>query len=381
MTRWEAFTETCGFLRAGLLGGAHPSARDVAWELMIEVASFHFVAPALAWCLRGGPMPAEVGEYFSSVQALNRQRNDRMLAGLARVVSLLNKAGIEPILLKGCAMLAEEFYPDASLRLMGDADILIPRERAAAAAAALVDAGFAAKPSDVIVPPDHHHLQPVRDPETGLAVELHTDVMSSSPDAVIATEWFITDARGMTFRGHRVRIPAPTQNAGHCIFHSQIFHGLHVRKRIQLRSLLDLVLLRARHEAVIDWAVLDRRFGQAGFGEALATYLHFAEVLFGQPAPVLSHTAAPDALAELCRVQSRDSFQVQIENLQSLADTLQSALSRTMVERDQLQDEVTAVTRANAKLEQHHAGVLGSRSWRWTMPLRMLMAASRRWRR
>jgi Uncharacterised nucleotidyltransferase len=440
VTRWDALTATCGFLRAGLLDGQRPPRTDITWELMIEVASFHYVAPALAWCLRDQPMPDDVGEYFSSVLALNRQRNERMLAGVARVAALLNGIGIEPVLLKGCAMLAEGLYPDASLRLMGDADILIPRERAAEAVAALIGAGFATNASEVIVPPGHHHLQPLHDQETGLGVELHTDVMSSAPDAVIGTGWFCTNARALEFRGHRVRVPKPTPNAGHCIFHSQIFHSLHARKKIHLRHLLDLALLRARHEAAIDWSALDSRFAAAGLGEVLAAYLHFAEALFGQSVPGLSHTPPPDALAQLRHVESRDSFQVQIENLKSLVDGLQSELSRTMTARDwlqveteglrtsrleleakhsalraeterlrvsqvgmqaknavllaeteqlrtarasleaqhaALQAELAAVTRARVMLDQNYATVLASRSWRWTKPLRALFAASR----
>ena len=357
MTRWDAFSATCGFLRAGLLDGERPSQKDVAWELVIEVASFHYVAPALAWCLRDESMPADVGEYFSSVAALSRQRNDRMLVGLARVAALLNGIGIEPVLLKGCAVLGEGLYPDRSLRLMGDADILIPRERAADAVAALTGAGFATKASDVIVPPTHHHLQLLHDPETGLGVELHTDVMSRAPDAVIATDWFCTDARVMTFRGQRVRVPEPTRNVGHCIFHSQIFHALHAHNKIQLRHLLDLALLRARHEAAIDWTVLDRRFAAAGLGDALAAYLHFADILFGQPAPVLSHAPQPGALAELRRVQSRDSFQVQIEGLKEIIDAIQSELSRTMMMRDGLQAEAEQLRASRVDLEAKHTAL------------------------
>lgn len=442
MTRWDAFVATCDFLRAGLLGGKRPSRTDIAWELIIEVASFHYVAPALAWCLRDETMPADVVEYFSSVAALNRQRNERMLAGVARVAALLNRIGIEPILLKGCAMLAAGVYPDPSLRLMGDADVLIPREQAAEAISVLTRAGFATKTSDVIVPPGHHHLQPLHDPETGLGVELHTDVLSTEPDAVIATGWFCIDARPLTFHGYRVRIPAPTANAGHCIFHSQIFHSLHAQKKLQLRHLLDLALLRARHEGAIDWPMLDRRFAAAGFGEALATYLHFGEVFFGQPASPMSHAPAAGALAELRRVQSRDSFQVQIEGLKELVDAKQNELSRTIVTRDHwrveneqlkaqradleakhaaleaevkqlraaraeveedraalqveteqlrtirvdleekhtaLQAKLAIVTQARATLEQDHAHVLASRSWRWTKLLRALLAVFRSW--
>jgi FtsZ-binding cell division protein ZapB len=148
------------------------------------------------------------------------------------------------------------------------------------------------------------------------------------------------------------------------------------------------------------------------------------------------------ALTELRGMESRNSFQVQIEGLKEAIDTIQSELSRTMTTRDRLQAETgrlraegadlqarhaalraeteelralgaelearhtalqvktvqlralaadlqarnfalraefAAATRARAIAEQDHAHVLASRSWRWTMPLRALAAASRRW--
>jgi hypothetical protein len=53
----------------------------------------------------------------------------------------------------------------------------------------------------------------------------------------------------------------------------EIFHGLYALNKIQLRHLLDLALIRARHEGAIDWNELDRRFSTSGLGEVLATYL------------------------------------------------------------------------------------------------------------
>ena len=392
MTRWDALVAICGSLRAGLLGGERRSADNVRWDLAIEIASFHLVTPALAWCLRDEPMPEDVGEYFSSVAALNRQRNAQMLAGLDRVTAALNAVDIEPVLLKGCAILAEGLYPDPSLRMMGDADVLIPRERAADAVAALTRAGFATKTSDVLVPPGHHHLQMLHDPDSGLCLELHTDVVSTAPGAIVATDWFCEHARPLTFRNQRVRIAEPTRNAAHGIFHSQLFHGLLSRNKIHLRYLLDLALIRARHAAAIDWAELDGRFCAAGFGEALATYLHFAEALFGQPMPKLTHAPRPGALAELRSVESRDSFHAQIEWLKECHDVLQTELSRVMLERDRLQveaersraadaalqAELDTVSRTHGDLERERARMLTSRSWRWTRPLRTLVAALRR---
>ena len=67
----------------------------------------------------------------------------------------------------------------------------------------------------------------------------------------------------------------------HTIFHSEIFHGLYALNKIQLRHVLDLALIRARHEGAIDWNELDHRFSTSGRGEVLATYLYFSDELLG----------------------------------------------------------------------------------------------------
>src|SRR5712691_5071934 len=107
MNRWDAFTAVCEHLRAGLLGGELPRrGPEVAWELLIEASSHHYVTPALAWCIKDQPdAPSEVRDYLDTVLALNAQRNEALLAGLARIVDALNAIAIEPVLLKGAARL------------------------------------------------------------------------------------------------------------------------------------------------------------------------------------------------------------------------------------------------------------------------------------
>jgi len=163
----------------------------------------------------------------------------------------------------------------------------------------------------VVPPPTHHHLPMLHDPETGLGVELHTDVISRSAAAVISTAWFCELDRPSLFRGQRIRLPEPTRNVGHTIFHSEIFHGLYALDKIELRHLLDMALIRAQHARVIDWNELDRRFSNAGFGELLATYLHFVDELLGQSAPKLSHAPRSDSMAKLRSTESRDGFHFQ----------------------------------------------------------------------
>ena len=367
MTRWEAFTTVCAHLRAGLLGDRPTYPVDGSWELMIEVASFHYATTTLAACL--GPdvdAPADVRAYFDSALALNRARNEKLLSTLARVAGLLNAIDIEPVLLKGAALLVEGIYPQPAMRMLGDIDILIPQDRSTEACAALTAAGYETKWS-AVSPPDHHHLPMMLDPETGTGVELHTDVISRSADAVIATGWFCELTRPVEFRGQRVRLPEPTRNAGHIIFHGEIFHELYALNKVQLRHVIDLALLRVRHEAAIDWNALDRRFSAAGAGEVLATYLHLASELLSQAAPQLSHPPRSDAMAALRSTESRDGFHFHIERLQVTCDRLLTHSSLLQAEYDKTRSALAAMST--------------SWSWRLTAPLREIANASRRlWR-
>jgi hypothetical protein len=159
VTRWDAFADVCGYLRAGLLGGKPPRGRrNREWKLLIEMSSSHFATPSLAGCLHDEPgIPREIREYLDAVLALNGRRNVILLEALSRIVAALNAIDIEPVLMKGCARLVEGEYPQPNMRLLGDLDILVPTNRATDAYAALVANGFHEKPGEAY-PPDHHHL-------------------------------------------------------------------------------------------------------------------------------------------------------------------------------------------------------------------------------
>jgi hypothetical protein len=269
--------------------------------LTIEASSHHYVTPALAWCAQADPrVPADIRGYLDAVLTLNGRRNEYLLGVLARVIEGLNAAGIEPVLLKGGAHLVEGIYPTTALRVVGDLDILIQDGQRRSAVAALRNIGFAEGGSPL--PETHHHLRMLCDRETGAGVELHLRLGRSATDAIVPAAWIRRDTRIFAFRGMQVRLPEMTRHVGHNVAHGQIDHGGYLRGRTELRQLLDLAMMRTRHEAAIDWAELDRRFSDAGLGPMLATYLHFAEVFFGQAMPRLSHAPRTGAVAKLRRI-------------------------------------------------------------------------------
>jgi hypothetical protein len=297
MTRWETVVRLCEQLRAGLLGGPPPGpAVGMRWERLVEASSHHYVTPALAWCLQDRTdIPPKFRDYFAAALALNRQRNESLTADLTRMVAALNAIGVEPLLLKGAARLVDGSYPEPALRFLGDLDVLVPADRLSAAAAALEPVGFAAAKSGPIVL-THHHLPMLIHRETGTGVELHWRLTRPQYDAIVSPDWLWQHARSFSLGTLRVHLPDATSSAAHNVLHDQINNANYDLSRVELRQLLDIATIRRWQENNIDWSEIDRRFCSVGMGQVLATYLEFAQSLFGQPMPPLSHAPRAGAL-------------------------------------------------------------------------------------
>lgn len=303
MTSWEAVREVCAHLRVGLLEGATPPARNgIRWKSMIAAGSRHNVTPALAYCCRNQEgVPDDVRAYFEAVLELNTHRNALLLDALERTVRSLAPVVVEPVLLKGAAALVEGLYPTSGARVLGDLDVLIPADRATDAVRALERDGFRRPAAGHHDFTGHHHLAPMVDRVTDAQVELHTAVLPSGLAGILPAAAFEGDAVPMPFRGLRVRLPSATGRVAHNIAHSAIVDGLYDADDIELRQLLDLVMIRARHGGEIDWRELAARFVAAGFGRVLSTTLQDAAELFGVPAPRLEDVPPPRDVAVLAR--------------------------------------------------------------------------------
>jgi hypothetical protein len=221
--------------------------------------------------------------YFDAVLLLNGKRNEQLLVTLARTAATLNAIDIEPVLLKGAAHLIEPIYPALGLRVVGDLDMLVPEDRVRAAAEALQKIGFTGGGPNL--PANHHHWPMLLDPDTGAAVELHIGVLHRRSEHIIPAAEFYENSRAIAFRGRYVRLLDATRSIAHNIIHDLLDHEGYLRRRIELRQLLDLAMIRTKHETTIEWAELYRRFSAAGVGHVFTANLKIAERLFGLPVP------------------------------------------------------------------------------------------------
>jgi hypothetical protein len=299
MTRWDTFRLLAECLRPAL-DQARPSIppATIAWAHVVEASSEHLVAPALGWSLRGDErVPSEVFACFETLLALNRARNGVMLGALQRLVTSLNRAGIRPVLLKGAAALVDDLYPDPGMRVLGDIDLLLPKDALADGVAATYDAGFLATNRRVRFDADVHHLPSLVQTETDVSVELHMAPVPARFETLVDTERCLHDGIPIRWRGLDAIIPDPTERVAHNVTHGQIVDEHYWRGIPRFRQLLDLALLRTRHADTIAWHELERRFARAGFGHVLADTLAISEELLERP-------GAPQRSAALERLEA-----------------------------------------------------------------------------
>ncbi len=285
MTRWEVFRLLCDCL-APALSRRRPRIPEasVPWALVVEAAGDHMIAPALGWCLRDEErVPGDVRTCFATLLELNRRRNDIILEALRQAVASLNAAGVTPMLLKGAAALADDLYPDAGMRVVGDIDLLVPASRLADADAALHAAGFTGRSARESFDADPHHLPLRVHADLQVGVELHKLPVPRVYGALMDVETCLDRARRFDWQQLRVLIPTPTDRVAHCIVHGQIVDGHYWRGVPRLRQLFELALLLRRHGPAADAAELDRRFRCAGYEAVLSETFALSEALLERP--------------------------------------------------------------------------------------------------
>jgi len=104
----------------------------VDWDEVVKLSTAHYVFPALYCNLKRASflsyLPEDLVEYMKYITALNRERNEKIIAQAKELNTLLLKNHITPIFLKGTANLLDNLYEDIAERMLGDIDFIISDE-------------------------------------------------------------------------------------------------------------------------------------------------------------------------------------------------------------------------------------------------------------
>ncbi|MGN2390572.1 nucleotidyltransferase domain-containing protein [Pelomicrobium sp. G1] len=259
----------------------------VAWDGVVRVGrTARLLAALRARLERAGmleALPAPVRNHLDSEAALARFQRQAVLWTLARVEAALEGIEVPQVLLKGAAYLVQGL-PCAQGRLVGDVDLLVPRDALAEVEARLREAGWQSKPLDAHDERYYrqwtHELPPLRHPEHALELDVHHTILPPLGKLRPPPERLLDAARPVP--GSRWRVLAPADQVLHAAAH--LFHDSDCSNR--LRDLADLdSLLRGFGVEPGFWEALQERAQVLGLGRPLWYGLHFAGRFFGTPVP------------------------------------------------------------------------------------------------
>lgn len=254
------------------------------WGRLLRMADQHRLKPLLHWQLAklrlGLPVPNEVrtrlADSFkrSTVRALALQRE------LCLICSILNRAGIPCVALKG-AFLAFQAYPHPGLRPLRDLDILVPPEQTLRAFDALIEGGL-------IRPPQHQwtvesqikahrlHLSPLLSASGQVLVELHFRLFKppwhgEGPSKLNDDPAFWRRCIQVSWRREVICFPSPTDLLLHLIVHAVHDH------RFNNGPLLLSDIAYLIETQTIDWALFWRLARQGGYQRSCWLTLRLVE--------------------------------------------------------------------------------------------------------
>lgn len=269
-----------------LLGGLPLGAGDVPWRRVVLLADDHQVTGALAVAIAArADLDTDPGirDRLARSHRRNLVRNMLLRRQTLEAGRTLNRAGIEPLLLKGALYLFDGTLLDMGERFTGDIDIVVPEAAWDTAVAALESAGYRPEAGKPFL---HPHELPMVARGRPTSVELHRSLGSAGVAAVLPLEEAWRDSSDHRVDGVSFRGLSPTHAALHNILHAQLQDLNHAVFGIPIRQLHTLYCLERAGRDRIDWELVEGRLREHALDAMARGYLDLARRLLGMESPV-----------------------------------------------------------------------------------------------
>lgn len=271
-------------------------ANPVEWEKVLRLSGTHLATPQLRWALRDqeqySELPADVAEYLDAVYTLNLEKNQKCIDQLVHCIGVMNSVGVQPVLLKGAAVIAARLYPTHGERMISDLDILVPAAKLPEILEKLVGEGYQPLleagielPDPVAFEREDHHYVPLVSKDWPVAIELHVHPVLLPFDKLLSSEEVFEGAKTLNWYGAICLLPSPTHFVVHNIIHAFIVDAQLSLRRFSVRQLFEFVLMNKVFGKQIDWQAISSRFKAFGYGKSLRQYVALANVCFNFIAP------------------------------------------------------------------------------------------------
>lgn len=283
------------------------------WTALLCMAHAERLTASLAWRLDGLPIPEEAREILFEARASAEVQRVQAMWEAEMARRALAPFGISVILLKGTAYVAAGLDAGRG-RLIGDLDILVPRDRLDAAEQALLQAGWEwvkPDPYDDAYYRDHmHELPPLIHAQRDRMIDVHHTILPLTarvrPDAEALVRRAVPLADGSSHGDSQLFVLSPEDMLIHAVAHlfadGDLSGGL--------RNLWDIDRLVREFAHLPDWW---ERVHRASSGHSLTPSLgralRIAHHLFETPVdPWLAWKARPGDVWYLSRILARDEW-------------------------------------------------------------------------
>lgn len=294
---------------------AHVTAH--AWNGVIAAARAERLLATLAVRLGAIPVPDRVRAVFDDALLDAARERRTALWEADRATAALAPLGIAPILLKGAAYVAAGLKAGEG-RMIGDLDILVPRDRLEEVEAALLAAGWEwVKPDpydDAYYRRWMHELPPLIHRERDRMIDVHHTILPLTARVTPDAAALIADSVG-TEQGWRVL--SAEDRVCHAVAHMFADGDLNGG----LRNLWDIGCLL---DDLPDRSALERRAAMHGLSRHLARAMRLADHVYGARRSRLT----PSDRLSLCRLLARDGWGRDSAKLLGLAFYLRAHLLR-----------------------------------------------------
>lgn len=160
---------------------AHFKQASMNWDAIVIIGSKHLMLPALYCRLKAKNLlnliPGDLNVYLEEIAAINRGRNEVLLAEAHEITELFKKENIDHVFIKGLALLAGETFEDPAERMIGDMDILVPQNQLKTAFNILTNHGYNDTIKSIIERKNRRHLPRQISQQKFGAIEIHSEVL------------------------------------------------------------------------------------------------------------------------------------------------------------------------------------------------------------
>ncbi|QDO93663.1 nucleotidyltransferase family protein [Formosa sediminum] len=265
-----SFKTDASFLKADI--------KNYNWENIVKMGSEHLIIPTIYARLKSKGLlkylPQDLHDYLKYIYNLNEERNKFLLEEVKLINSWFNANNIEHVFLKGAAMIASNYYELLGERMLGDIDVLVPKELSEKAFQILINKGYTYAKTPTINPKyfeDKHLLRLASKNYIG-AVEVHFKLLDKD-QAILKPEHVLNNKQ---FVNHtHLPIPSPKHLITHNVLNFQINDLGSYYNYIGLKNCYDTLVLLPRINDITLTQVLQNRHISNNFNLG---HLYFSEI-------------------------------------------------------------------------------------------------------